>query len=382
MGFGVSHQSVGISRCGEYLKTARTKGPERRLADRNVCPTVNEPWRRISDLVGANAQSRDPKVRKRCARKLVAWIERKWTAEYSKERGAAKKIQLTEGWDWNVRDWRGVDRGLSLEGICFRLGMSERKLNSLLRETHGISGAGLLDGFRVRNLRGCLIGQLRMAADRLWDVPGEFAKRRCMEPHPPAPSPFHREGENDDPPWSPLIKGGKTAAALRAPGTAGGRDARSPYLRAPNAKRSRYFRTQPWEFLGLEGGEDQRRRVEELLGMMDRVREENDFSLDAFAASLGFESVRNFRRACLNVMGRTLAQLERILAKEVVNYYLAAEERVLREICLRDDQHGMRAREIYCGDAETFPTEPFCDLWSAWEQCKPEWLKKMKEEFG
>jgi hypothetical protein len=390
MGYGVSHQQVGINRCGEYLKTARTKGPANdpvndpplpplikggRTAEGASRPgQLNEPWRRISDLVGVNAETRDPKLRKRCVRKLVAWIERKWRDEFSKERGAERKIQLTEGWDWDLGDWRGVDRGVPLEGICFRLGMSARALTGLLKETHGISAGELLDGFRVRNLRGCLIGQLRMAAQRLWDSPGEFAKRRCMRPHTPAPSPFHGDGENGDPPWSPLIKGGKTAgAALRAPGKRGA---------SRDAKRSKYFRTQAWEFLGLEEGEDQRRRVEELLGMLDRVREENDFSLDAFAASLGFESARNFRRACLNVMGRTLEQLERILAREVVDYYLAAEERVLREICFRDDEFGFRAREIYCGDAEKFPTDPFCDLWSAWEQCKPEWIGKMRDEFG
>jgi hypothetical protein len=368
MGFDVSYQKVGINRCGRFVETCRTKGPKNPTPGpspfhgegRTAPQKLNEPWRRISDLVGTNAETRDPKVRKRCVRKLVTWIERKWREEYSKTSGEAKAIKLTEEWDWEFSEWRRVaGGGVSLEGICFRLGMTPRALTGLLRETHGISAGELLDGFRVRNLRPCLIGQLRMAAQRLWDVPGEFAKRRCMKP----------QASENDPPWSPLIKGGKTAgAALRAP--------------VHTRKRSKYFRTAPWEFLGLEEGEERRVRIEELLGMLDRVREEHDFALDLFAATLGFESVRNFRRACLNVMGRTLAQLERILAKEIVDYYLAAEERVMREICFRDDEFGFRAREVYCGDAEKIPAEPFCDLWSAWEQCKPEWLSAMMAEFG
>ena len=372
MGFGVSHQSVGINRCGKFMEPARTKGPTNdpplpplikggrtaEGASRQAKP--NEPWRRISDLVGKNAETTDPKVRKRCARKLVSWIQRKWEAEYSKERGDAKKVQLTQGWEWDVGEWRCVNRGgLSLEGICFRLGMRTRALDSLLRETLKISGQELLDGFCVRGLRGCLIGQLRLAAQKLWDSPGEFAKRRCMESSGP-------ECNQNDPPWSPLIKGGKTAAALRA----------------PHVKRSKYFRTQPWEFFGLQEGEEEFVRVRELLGKLDEVRAENDFSLEAFAAGLGFGSTKSFRRACLNVMGRTLEQLERVLAKEVVDYYLAAEDRVMREICLRDDAFGMRAREIYCGDAEKSPTEPFCDRWSTWEQCKPQWVETMRMEFG
>jgi hypothetical protein len=373
MGFGISYQKVGINRCGKFVEPCRTKGPKNLTPSpspfhgegRTATQKLNEPWRRISDLVGANAETRDPKIRRRCARKLVSWIQRKWEAEYSKTRGEAKKIQLTQGWDWDVGKWRCVDRGgLSLEGICFRLGMQTRALDSLLRETMKISGQELLDGFCVRGLRGCLIGQLRLAAQKLWDSPGEFAKKRCMRPHPPTPSPFHGEGENGDPPWSPLIKGGKTAAALRAP------------------KRSRYFRTQAWEFLGLQDGEEEFIRVRELLGKLDEVRGENDFSLEAFAVSLGFGSVKSFRRACLNVMGRTLEQLERVLAKEVVDYYLAAEDRVMREICLREDQFGMRALEIYCGDAEKVPDEPFCDRWSTWEQCNPEWVAAMREQFG
>ncbi len=354
MGFGVSHQHVGINRCGEFLKTARTKGPSNPTPDPSpfhreggTATKPNEPWRRISDLVGKNAESRDPKLRKRCARKLVRWIERKWGEEYSKERAAGRKIEITQAWDWDVGDWARVAwGGLSLEGICFRLGMSERALSLLLRETLKVSGRELLDGFCLRRLRASLIGQLRMAAQRLWDSPGEFAKRRCM-----------RGAEIS----------GKSVNLRWFDGS---------------VKRSKYFRTQPREFLGLEHGEDEALRVRELLGMLDRIREENDFDGDAFAVMLGFESGRRLRRACLNVMGRTLKQIERILAREVVEFYLAAEDRELREICFREDEFGFRAREIYCGDAERVPEAPFGDRWSAWVQCKPEWIERMRLEFG
>ena len=40
------------------------------------------------------------------------------------------------------------------------------------------------------------------------------------------------------------------------------------------------------------------------------------------------------------------------------------------------------AREIYCGDSEVVPEEPFLDRWSAAEFAKPEWIEAMRKEFG
>ena len=169
------------------------------------------------------------------------------------------------------------------------------------------------------------------------------------------------------------MKGGKTAtAALRA--FAGG----TP---APHKRRSRYFRTAAAEFLGREAWEEQALRVSELLGALDSLREENDFSIAAFAVRLGFESAGKFRAACLTVMGRTPEQLERVLAHEIVHYYLAAEELALRKLAGREDEMGIRAREVYWG-SEDVPTEPFLDRWSAAEFAKPEWIAKMREQFG
>ena len=121
--------------------------------------------------------------------------------------------------------------------------------------------------------------------------------------------------------------------------------------------------------------------MSELLGSLDAVREENDFRLASFVTLLGFDSAAKFRAACLTVMGRTIEQLERLLAHEIVHYYLAAEDLALRKLAMRDDVLGFRAREVYWG-CEEIPDEPFLDRWSANEAGRPEWLAKMREEFG
>ncbi len=97
---------------------------------------------------------------------------------------------------------------------------------------------------------------------------------------------------------------------------------------------------------------------------------------------LGFETRAAFRAACLNVTGLPFEFVERSVAREIVAYYLAAEDREMRELCLRDDLFGFRARELYCGDAEKIPAAPFCDRWSALEFAKPAWVEKMRSEFG
>jgi len=358
MGFGVSFQKVGINRVGEYLKPCRTKNPTPGPSPFHgeggtAALKVNEPWRRISDLVGANAETRDPKVRKRCVRKLVAWIDRKVSAERLQiENCKFQNANLTEAWGEDAFEWRRVvTSGLSVEGICFRLRISRGRLTSLLKEVMGISAGELLDGFKIRGLRRILVGQLREAASRIWGRPGDFAVRRCGM------------GQTNDPPLSPLMKGGKTAAALRA--FAGGTPAPHRFgggTAAPHKRRSRYFRTSASEFLGRESWEEEGLRVSELLGALDSLREENDWRIQAFAVRLGFETAGKFRAACLTVMGRTLEQLERVLAHEIVRYYLAAEDLALRKLSMREDAIGIRAREVYWG-SEEIPTEPFLDRW-------------------
>ena len=354
MGFNISHQHVGLNRVGVFLQTARTKGPEGEKGRKGEGEKRNEPWRRISDLVGANAETRDPKVRKRCVRKLVAWIDRRVTGERLKIENCELKIaNVTESWGEDAFAWRRVvTSGRSVEGICFQLGISRSRLTSLTKEVMGISAGELVDGFKIRGLRRILVGQLREAAARLWGMPGDFAVRRCGESSPPGP-----------------LSGSQSGGERKAGGT--------PALH----KRSRYFRTRAPEFLGREEWEEQSLRVSELLGSLDSLREENDFKFAAFAVRLGFETEAKFRAACLTVMGRTLEQLERVLAHEIVHYYLAAEDLALRKLARREDELGVRAREVYWG-CETVPDEPFLDRWSAFEAAKPGWLIKMREEFG
>ena len=359
MGFGVSFQNVGINRVGEYLKPCRTEGnpspgPSPFHGEgRTAAQKVNEPWRRISDLVGKNAETRDLKVRKRCVKKLVAWIDRRVSADRAKiENGDLKMPQLTEAWGEKVSEWRRASHGgLSVEAICFQLGISRARLTALTKEALNVSARELIDGFKIRGLRKYLIGQLRDAASRIWGCPGDFAVRRTS---PPGPLPGSQRGGER--------KAGGTPAPL-------------------NRRRSRFFRTTAAEFLGREAWEEQALRVSELLGALDSLREKNDFSLAAFAARLGFESAGNFRKACLMVMGRTMEQLERILAHEIVNYYLAAEDLALRKLAGREDAMGIRAREVYWG-SENVPVAPFLDRWSALEFAKPEWIAKMREQFG
>ena len=361
MGFDISHQHVGLNRVGVFLQTARTKGPNPtpdpspfHREGRTSAQKLNEPWRRISDLVGRNAETRDPKVRKRCVRNLVAWIDQRVSEERAKiESREVKRADWMGAWGENVSEWRRVSLGgLSVEAICFRLGISRGRLTGLLKESMSVSAGELIDGFKIRGLRKLLLGHLREAAARVWGCPGDFAVRRCGVTSPPGP-----------------LSGSQRGGERRAGGT--------PALH----KRTRYFRTSAAEFLGREGWEEEGLRVSELLGALDSLREENDFRLGAFVTLLGFETVGKFRAACLTVMGRTLEQLERLLAREIVHYYLAAEDFALRKLARRADELGMRAREIYWG-CESIPEEPYLDRWSAFEAAKPGWLKMMREEFG
>ena len=380
MGFNISHQHVGLNRLGVFLQTARTKGNPTPgpspFHEEGRRARANEPWRRISDLVGANAETRDPKVRKRCVRKLMAWMKRKCNAASSQRDEAPPAIGIFTAWDGEVGSWRrAACGGRSVESLCVQLGISRGRLTGLTQEAFGLSAGEIMDGFKIAGLKKFLVGQLREAACRLWGVPGSFATFRCH---------FARRDEGI---LSREMEEEKMVA-LRALKGAGGTPA--PHMGAPHMhalhsgalhKRSRYFRTRAEEFFGVMAGEEERLRVNELLGMLELHRDENDWRIEAFAMRLGFESAQKFRRACLNVMGRTLEQLERILAHEIVAYYLAAEDRELRTLAMRADELGFRAREIY-GDSEEVPREPFLDRWSAHESAKPEWLGKMRGEFG
>ena len=120
------------------------------------------------------------------------------------------------------------------------------------------------------------------------------------------------------------------------------------------------------------------RRTGELVA---RLRRECD--LEGWAVRAGFGSGARLKRACVNVLGRTLRELERTLAAEVVRYYICAEEKALREVaCGADDNACVaRARWAYCRSYDA-PTEPFLDEWSKAEAFAFTWLERMRREFG
>jgi hypothetical protein len=367
MSYGIAQQHVGINRCGEYLKRCRTKGPVNdpplpplikggRTAEGASRPVkVNDPWRRISGLVGVDADVGGRERKKKLGR-LVRCLQDRAGADFLRleaARAHSPAWTIASRWDRPVEEWREVEcSGRALESYCSQLGIGPAKLSALTREYCGLSAGRILDGVKIRGLRRMLLGHFHVAAQAMWGTPGSFAERLCMSRG------SGREGEEGD-----------------------ARD-RAGRSRAAAVKRSRYFRTSAWEFFGLDAWEEEATRVKELLGRLEAQREENGFSLAALALRLGFDSAARLRRACLSVTGRTIEQIQRGFAKEIVEYYLAAEERELRRLAMREDEFGVRAREIYCGDGERFPVEPFCDRWSASEFGRAGWVEMMREGFG
>ncbi len=134
----------------------------------------------------------------------------------------------------------------------------------------------------------------------------------------------------------------------------------------------------PEEYAAEERYEERERRIGELAREVRR-----EFDLESWAASAGFRSGARLKRACVNVLGRSLRSLERQLAAEVVRYYLCAEDRELRRVAMGkgDNPDVIRARWVY-NESEDPPEEPFLDEWSKHEAFARDWLEKMRGEFG
>ena len=124
--------------------------------------------------------------------------------------------------------------------------------------------------------------------------------------------------------------------------------------------------------------EERARRIGELAA---KLRE--NFDLETWAVGLGFASGARLKRACLNVLGKSLRAIERALAEEVVRYYICAEDKVLRKIACMETEtpNVIRARWVY-GKSDEAPKEPFLDEWLKAEELAKEWLEKMKAAFG
>jgi hypothetical protein len=181
--------------------------------------------------------------------------------------------------------------------------------------------------------------RLRAAAYALWGTPGSFVEEKYFSPQRHRDAEEHREGNG--------------------------------------GKRSRYFRMTAEDYANESPFEERARRIGELVA---RMREGFDF--EEWAAEAGFASGARLKRAVLQVMGRTLKSLEKLLAAEVVRYFICAEEKVLRDIACRAESGTVaRARWLY-HKSEDAPTEPFLDEWSKAEELTPAWLAWMKGELG
>ncbi|MCY3020923.1 MAG: hypothetical protein NTW87_18045 [Planctomycetota bacterium] len=121
-------------------------------------------------------------------------------------------------------------------------------------------------------------------------------------------------------------------------------------------------------------------RARRCLELTWRLRE--DFDLEGWAVQAGFANGARLKRACVNVLGRSLRMIESALAEEVVRYYLCAEDKVLRQVaCGQDSARVARARWVY-NESEDAPTAPFLDEWSKAEELARDWLERMREGFG
>jgi AraC-like DNA-binding protein len=348
IGFGKSFQYAGLNRAGVFMEPAKEKGPS---ADRNVCSTnpttnskPNEIWRRYTGIfegkeISANHRKRGLRI---LARKISERVRRA-TLE-SEPRASASvglEISLVLDWDFEAATWtRTLNCGISVEALCVELGCTRARLTSLLKEHCGMSAGEFLDGLRFSRLKAGLVTRLREAATELWGFPGSYAAVKvCSE----------------------------FDSALRHEDT-----------KARNGNESKYFRNRVEEMFEESRGEERVRRVTELCAMLLR-----DFDLESCAVRSGYESGAKLKRACLNVFGRTLAQIERALASEVVQFYLCAEDRELRAIACSDrlSVEVGRARELYHGD-DAKPEAPFVDEYAKFEELKAEWLSRMWDVFN
>jgi len=212
-----------------------------------------------------------------------------------------------------------------------------------------MSAGEFVDGLKFSSLKRALAHRMREAAFELWGFPGSFIAVKLMN----GGLSQRREGAKNS---------GTDGSGEGAKGRRGD-------------KRSRYFLTRPEELFEECRSDERARRIGELCAMLRA-----DFDLESWAISAGYASGAKLRRACLNVCGRTLAQIERALASEVVQFYLCAEDRELRAMACSDvlSVEVARARELYHGD-DAKPEPPFVDEWSKFEELKAEWLSKLRD---
>jgi len=405
MGFGISHQKAGLNRPGKYKEWCREKAiaeawrawVQRKGRTGVGCgvsgvgnnAAEHAKWRRITGITAAHEACMTAKERRRGLKRLVAWIENriqngtdvsgqlsvvsgdpspgvrfahvrplpgggegKTRGHGDAEKGAGSgyrvsgigqrtetELSLMTPFGRAVEEWaRPGNEGRSVENLCVELQISRARLTMLTKEYCGLTVQELMDGFKVRKLKSALVERLREAAQELWGLPGTFAA------------------------WK----------------TDGYRVSGFGFRERQTAKQSRYFRMRPEDYACEERGDERARRIGELVVALRR-----NFDLEDWAARVGFASGARLKRACLNVLGRSLRALERAMAEETVRYYICAEDKVLRQVACGDDNNPRvaRARWIY-GRSEDAPKEPFLDEWSKAEELARDWLDKMRAAFG
>ncbi|MCY3022162.1 MAG: hypothetical protein NTW87_24385 [Planctomycetota bacterium] len=361
--FGISHQKAGLNWAGRYKGWSREralanawrawtqrkrKGSGFRVQGSGNGNGEHAKWRRITGITEAVEHTLTRKQRRAGLKRLVERIKEFTTenTENTENRQEGKEPTLITPWGVGVEEWAGKDEH-SIESLCVNLEISRARLTMLTKEYCGLTVQELADGFKIRRVKRGLVERLREAAQQLWGTPGSYAATKYeLEPQMNTDEHKYEKG-----------------SGFRVPGIA--------------QKRSRYFRMRPEDYYYEDRASERARRCEELAA---RMRE--DFDLEDWAARAGFSSGARLKRACVNVLGRSLRALERALAAEVVRYYLCAEDKVLRQVASGEDSARVaRARWAY-NESEEPPTAPFLDEWSKAEELARDWLEAMQGAFG
>ena len=346
----VAHQNAGLNRCDAYAKPSRYKADRR---DEPATPAKkNEPWRRHSGITLANECTLTRKERRKGLRRLMRWIvkfvkrEEKRASDFLLAHPRTELQLLTmESRAEDVGSWDCARNGaVSLPRLCEKLSLSAAKLTQLTQEIQNISGGELLDGLKLRRLRGVLLEQFKAAAFSIWGSPGALAQQRCF-------------GMGTD------------TRSLEACATKGRRDAGSP------------SGLDAWAAQEETPAAELARRTAELLDAWDE-RQRGGIDTPLFLR-MNFPSRAKLDRACVVVYGKTLRQTLNQAAREFVEFYLCAEDKVLRDLACKDEELAgvLRARWLYHRSDEA-PEPPFLDRWSCAKTFRTMWLMALCKEFG
>jgi len=241
-----------------------------------------------------------------------------------------------DGAEAEAESWACVgSNGGDLERVCGRLGISVPRFSRLTKEFLNVSGRELTDGIRLRGVREALRSRVVSAAKELWGEAGSMTYLRVMD---------------------------GTLTVTKPAGI--------------------------WCVWGAEKlvreeiHAQRKRRVEELFARVEAVWRSGEFDRDAFALELGFASFAMFRRACLNVDGESPRQKVWRLCCDVVEYFLAAEAKVLREMAMEELEtpRTIRARWLYSGGVEKCAAG--ADYWDAMEFGNRALMEEMRVAVG